>query len=372
MKQQKKILIIKFSKILNQPRVHRQIHFLEEHYDIITAGFDKESNSQRRHINIKIPITKYGLPDKICWNLPLINSTLKSKSDLNQHFDLIIVHDPFPLALGLMIAKKSGAKVLLDAHEYTPRQYEHTWIQKYFLNTFWDYLCKRYLPQADAIITVCDGLAEEYKKNYGVNCHVITNAPYFSDLQPQPVMDNRIKLIHHGVADSSRKTKEMIYLMDHLDERFSLDLMLIKTNTNHHYYQEILNLAKNNPRIFIREPVTMPEIANVLNNYDIGLYMLWPSSFNTYMALPNKLFEFIQGRLAVAIWPSPEMAKVVNEYNCGIVSEDFTVESMARKLNALSTDDIVAYKMNSHKAAGYLCAEKNKDMLLNIVEKLLR
>ena len=370
MTSQKNILIIKFSKLLDQPRVHRQIHFLEEHYGIITAGFDKESNSQRRHINIKIPITKYGLPDKICWNIPLIKSILKSKSDLDQAIDLIIVHDPFPLALSLMIAKKSGAKVLLDAHEYTPRQYEDQWIHRYFFMKIWDLLCRQYLPKADAIITVCDGIAEEYDKNYGVHCKVITNASYYSDLRPKAPDKNRIKMIYHGAVHPSRKTEDMISLMDHLDDRFHLDLMLVKDSSR--YFRKLCELVKTHPRVSLRDPVPMPDIPERINEYDIGLFLLSPETFSYRMALPNKLFEFIQGRLAVAIWPSPEMAKVVNEYNCGIVSEDFTVESMARKLNALSTDDIVGYKMNSHKAAGYLCAEKNKDMLLNIVEKLLR
>jgi len=115
----------------------------------------------------------------------------------------------------------------------------------------------------------------------------------------------------------------------------------------------------------------MPEIAKNTNNYDIGLFLLSPDSFSYRMALPNKFFEFIQARLAVAIWPSPEMARLVKEYSCGIVSDDFSIESMAEKLNALSKEDIMAFKMNSHNAAGQLCAEKNKDKFLSIVEGLI-
>jgi hypothetical protein len=43
---------------------------------------------------------------------------------------------------------------------------------------------------------------------------------------------------------------------------------------------------------------------------------------------------------------------------------------MAKKLNSISTDDIVKYKMNSHNAASHLCAEKNEEILLNIVDNL--
>jgi hypothetical protein len=372
MKPKKNILIIKFSNLSRQPRVYRQIIFLEHSYNVFSAGFDKPASlNKNRHFNIKIPISKYGLLDKLCWNLPVLNRALVSLNHLNKYkFDLIIAHDPFTLPISFVLAKESGAKVLLDAHEYTPRQYEDQWIHRFFFMKIWDLLCRQYLPKADAIITVCRGLAEEYNKNYGVSCEVITNASYYSDLRPQVSDKNRIKIIYHGAVHQSRRTEDMISLIDHLDDRFHLDLMIVKDSSR--YFRKLSDLAEQHPRVTLRDPVPMPDIPERINGYDIGLFLLSPETFSYRMALPNKLFEFIQGRLAVAIWPSPEMAKIVNEYKCGIVSEDFTIESMARQLNSLSTKDIEKFKMNSHKAAGYLCAEKNKDILLNIVEKLLR
>jgi len=371
MTSKKNILIIKFSTLSRQPRVHRQLIFLKHLYNVFSAGFDRPNSLDiNRYFNIKIPVSKYGLLDKLFWNLPLVNKALISlKSLTKQKFDLIIAHDPFTLPISLMLARKNGAKVLLDAHEYTPREYEDIWIQKYFLSYLWNCLCKRYLKRADAIITVCDGLAKEYEKNYGVNCGIITNAPFYFDLKPKSPDKNRIKIIYHGAAHPSRKTEDMILLMDHLDHRFHLDLMLIKNSPR--YFRKLYDLGKLHPRISFLDPVPMLDIPDRTNDYDIGLFLLSPVSFSYRMALPNKLFEYLQARLAIAIWPSPEMAKIVNEYNCGIISEDFTIESMAKKMNSLSTDDIVKYKMNSHIAADHLCAEKNKDILLNIVEKLL-
>ena len=371
MTSKKNILIIKFSKISRQPRVHRQLAFLKHLYNVSSAGFDRPTHlNKNRHFNIKIPITKYGLIDKFLWNLPLVNRAFSSLYGLNkQKFDLIIAHDPFTLPISVILASKNGAKILLDDHEYTPREYEDIWIQKYFLSHIWHFLCKRYLKRADGIITVCDGLAKEYQKDYGVKCEVINNAPFYSDLKPTSPDKKRIRMIYHGATHPSRKTENMILLMDHLDHRFHLDLMLIKNSPR--YFHKLYDLGKMNPRISFLNPVPMLDIPKRTNDYDMGLYLLSPISFNERMALPNKLFEYIQARLAIAIWPSPEMAKIVNEYNCGIVSEDFTIESMAKKLNSLSTDDIVKYKTNSHIAAGHLCAEKNNDILQNIIEKLL-
>jgi len=175
--------------------------------------------------------------------------------------------------------------------------------------------------------------------------------------------------LFRGPREFYEGTSDMILLMDHLDHRFHLDLMLIKNSPR--YFRKLFDIGKMHPRISFLDPVPMLDIPKRTNGYDIGLFLLSPISFSYRMALPNKLFEYIQARLAIAIWPSPEMAKIVNEYNCGIISKDFTIESMAKKLNSLSTDDIVKYKMNSHNAAGHLCAEKNEEMLLNIIDNLL-
>ena len=64
------------------------------------------------------------------------------------------------------------------------------------------------------------------------------------------------------------------------------------------------------------------------------------------------------------------MARVVNEYDCGVVSEDFNVTSMAKKLNALTNEQVYQYKQKSHKAAYVLNAQTNKKLLLDIINNL--
>jgi hypothetical protein len=142
-------------------------------------------------------------------------------------------------------------------------------------------------------------------------------------------------------------------------------------NNNPRYLEKLRDLARKKGRINFIDPVSVTTIPETINKYDIGLYFLNPSGFNNTMALPNKLFEFIQGRLAVAIWPSPEMARIVKKYKCGVVSEEFSIQSMARILNSLSSDDIMKFKESSDLAAPKLCAEKNKETVLSIVRNLI-
>ena len=96
-----------------------------------------------------------------------------------------------------------------------------------------------------------------------------------------------------------------------------------------------------------------------------------PINFNYANTLPNKLFDFIQARLAIAIGPTPEMAEIVNHYNIGVVSDNFTPQKIAEKLQALTTEKIAVYKNKSEAAALELRAEKNKEKLLSIISGLL-
>jgi hypothetical protein len=116
----------------------------------------------------------------------------------------------------------------------------------------------------------------------------------------------------------------------------------------------------------------MDKIVELSAGYDVGLYLLPPNNFNHAMALPNKLFEFIQARLAVAIGPSPEMARIVREFDCGIVADDFTPATLARALNSLTAADVDRMKAGSEKAAHVYTAENYAEKVREIVTSVLK
>lgn len=377
----KSILVISFSLLSSDPRVYRQLKFLQEtEYSITAVGFDdpeiekidfipafKDSNKRLVERVGNVVNLKLKRFDQYYWSSKTVEDIFKVLALKN--YNLIITNDMNTLPLAVRLASESGASLLLDAHEYQPRQFDDRWLFRFFFQDYWDYICRKYLPNTDAMFTVCQGIAKEYYDVYGIDCNVLTNAPFYESLTPSNVSDTDVRMIYHGFLNSSRKIENMIYLMDLLDDRFTLDLMVIPNQKG--YLENIEKLVSSRERIKFRDPVPMPQISKTLNEYDIGLFLLWPESFNYRMALPNKLFEYIQGCLAVAIWPSQEMARVVHEYNCGVVSDDFTLESMAKVLNNLSTEEIKKFKENSRIASPHLCAEKNRDILLDTVASLI-
>jgi hypothetical protein len=278
--------------------------------------------------------------------------------------DVVLVNEVAVLPIGLRL----GAPVVVDAHEYSPEEFAERRVWRQLLGPYVRWQCATHLPDVAAMTTVSDGIAEAYSREFRVHATVVTNAPPFADLEPTPV-GSPVRILHHGAALPGRGLEEMVRMADLLDERFTLDFVLVEAQVAPGLRGALIDQARHNSRVRFPPPVPMRDLASFANGYDIGLYSLPPTNFNQRYALPNKFFEFIQGRLAVAVGPSPEMAALVRRYGCGVVAPTFEPESLAAELNALDADAIAAFKRASGAAAAELCAERNAELVLGAVER---
>lgn len=374
----KKILILSYSNLISDPRIQRQISALKNDFTIETAGY-----AGNGHPNIPFyPIYQapaFSITRKLKRAFLFYSRQFNTfywdayKKLLVQQlrpnkYDLIISNDIQTLPLALAIATEK-TKVYFDAHEYHPKEFTENLKWRLFHKPFVIYLCKTYISKAHAFSTVAETIAEEYKKFTGIKPEVVTNATLYQELQPSETNASEIKLIHHGTALPSRKLEEMIQLMDLLDERFSLYFMLAGNSTV--YFEGLKKLAAKNKRIHFTRPVAPTQIAEEINKYDLGVYILPPTNFNNQHALPNKFFEFVQARLGIVISPNPEMAHLVKKHQLGLVSVDYTAKSMATILNRLTVEEIKTFKKNASTAAKILTAEENIKKIHEIVSALL-
>lgn len=373
----KKLLIVSATNQDSDPRVIRQINFLKDDFEVYCCGVKNSIVSKDRFIRMET----YGntIFSKIITGILKLlrlyrfaeNYMLDTRFNINSGkkfpvFDLIIANDFDTLALTFRTFKPE--KVIADFHEYAPSEFEDRFYWKYVNKRFVINQCRKYLPELDAATTVCESIALEFENEFGILPAVITNAPDFHDLKPLPVKE-KIRIIHHGAAISSRKIELMAETVSLLDERFTLDLMLIPNEKD--YYEKLKKSVEGNNRINIIEPVGFSQIIPFCNQYDIGLFLLPPVNLNYRYALPNKFFEYIQSRLAVITGPSPEMTAYIDRYGLGIHSETFSPVEVAGKINKLSNDDIMKYKINSDKSAKKLSSEENRKILLELINKTI-
>jgi hypothetical protein len=401
MKTKKTILVYSQSNLDRDPRVHRQIELLARDYSIVAFGKRASAAPVCRFENltelIGIPenkivsfdflkdyVRRFGLSTffvtGLVYFLEKIPVFLSFQEFLQSRLlrgkvlrrleriqcDLILANDITALAI---CARAKGNRTLwYDAHEYTPGQ-----LQRSFTNlgkrSYARYLLKKYLPRCDAVSTIGFGIAGLYRKNYGVSCEVITNAPPYKELKPIDRSDGKIRLVHQGLAEKRRGLEAMIDVMRYLDQRFTLDFYLVAHDPE--YYRRLRSYAGKDPRIIFNDPVPMQSLPEVLNRYDIGFRFYQPRTINMKHGLPNKFFEFVQARLAVAVGPTPEAVRFIEQYGFGFVSKDFAPESMAGILSTLTPQRVMEYKVRAHHCALGLSATPNNEKMLALVRGLI-
>ena len=353
------------------------IMFLKDLYRITTIGFTSPGIEGVDFIPVeKVPYSKgerilramdykFRRFETLYWNMYRFSPLLKR---LEEHsFDVVIANDVETLPFALRIAGE--APVLLDTHEYSPRQFEDRLLWRIFFQPFNRYLCRKYMTQCDKIITVSPGVARAYKEEFGVEVGVLSNAAPYVDTVPSDVDPRHIRIISHGVSNPNRRLETMIETMDFVDRRFSLDLMLLPTDRR--YYQRLCAMAATRDNVNVIPPVTVDEIVPSTIGYDLSNLVFPPSTINFRYGLFNKFFESLQARLGILSGPTPEShVQYIRAFGCGLVTSSYEPAKVAQEINRLSLEDIERFKTNAGVGAGELTAEKNRDTLIDIVKQL--
>ena len=379
----KSICIISFSPLHRDPRVRRQVQTLKGKYKITCAGYTDIGDSNVYFL--PITLSPKNKVQKLKAAIFLITRQYKKyyrqrreveslyniwQKNNCPKFDLIIANDIEALMFALDIA--GGCPVFLDAHEYSPRQ-SNKIIWRVLRAPFVDWQCRTYLNKAELLSTVNNSLSQEYEREYGKKSIILYSAPMYRELEPSLADKRKIRLVHHGGAARQRGLEEIINLLNYLDEQYTLDLYLISLDQNSNLYiEELMDQSlKFGERVTFMEPVPTDQLPEVLNQYDIGIALIQPQNFNYAHCLPNKFFEFVQARLVLAAGPTPDMKELIEKFDLGIVSDDFSARSLAKKISSLSVDDINRFKMKVHNSADILSFQESGKLLLKSVQELI-
>ena len=376
----KKILIVTNRLLHKGPRIIREIEALKSHFEFYTIGLSKPHITPIKHWDRNLFEEPFmgrlfrKLKRKLTSNFVEQTYIFTSKYNafeqvlIETNPDIILCHEPFDLPYFVKLKEKFGFKLVFNAHEYFPLEFDDKpgWTNTWQL--YYEDIYRKTLPHVDLMLNVCESIREKCLTQFEKDSLVIANASTYREMIPKPI-GSPIRIIHHGAAIESRKIDLMIDVAKLLGSGYTLDLMLIPTEKS--YYDKIVQLASTVTNVNLLEPVPFEEIVSKTNTYDIGIFLLPPLNYNYSIALPNKLYEFIQGRVAIAIGPSPEMARVVSQFDLGIISKDFSATSLANEIKSCSAEKLFQFKQNAHRAAKAVSAEYYAKLLLDACLKLM-
>lgn len=293
----------------------------------------------------RLTLPRIGFSQAIVWTN---NRRRLARYLQRKNYNLILVHELHMLPFAFQVAG-DDSKVVFDAREFYPAQMSDNLLWRLLFQPTNQWICREFLRQCDLVFTVSEGLAELYRRMFSVRTEVLLSCADYWDVSPRKTDGKQIRLIYHGIANRSRRTDLMIKAMDHVKGEICLDVMAVCPSRRYARYLENLVAERNNVRLI--PPVEFERIVPKLTEYDVGIFVVPDTNVNLKHCMPNKLFEFIQGRLAVLVGPSPDMKSFVERNRIGVVTKDFSPYAIASRINQLSAKDIDFFKSNTASAA---------------------
>ncbi|MFK5646659.1 glycosyltransferase [Ornithinimicrobium sp. LYQ121] len=367
-----RVLVLSFSPIASDARVLRQVRHLSREFDVVTCGFGPAPAGVTAHL--RVPDAAQNRLDGRLITAHGYRTAYRAQAGVRwvrRHLtpdgaDVILANDLDAVPLALSLRPRGG--VHADLHEYFPRLHEEhaAWMRR--IAPYQEWLCRRFLPRCAAVTTVSGRIAEEYAEQFGVEVGVVTNASPYADLAPLPV-GSPMRLVHSGAC---LRNRDLHVLVDAVDaavaEGADLTLDLYLTPNDPAYLQQLREQAsRTGGAVTVHDPVPYADLVTTLHAHDVGVHVLPPLSFNNANALPNKVFDYVQARLALVVGPSPEMAALVHRHGLGVVADGFDAASLTAVLRHLDVEQVATFKAAAHAAAHVLSdAEESRRWVTSV------
>ncbi|MDD7385348.1 MAG: hypothetical protein SPI12_00500 [Actinomycetaceae bacterium] len=380
MQHRPKILVVSLTDISIDARVLREISVVEKFGETTTLGYGPKPMYGDEHLQLpdsakSLPQTPEGVIDLALHRFvaaakatPAFKEAMKLLA--GRRFDAVIANDA--RALPVAFAASHGAPVWGDMHEYAPEERTHVASWRILVKPLMDFYCRTFLQECQETSTVSAQFAGLYWDNYGVDCNVIWNASPYVPLKPSvPDPNGKIRLVHAGGAVYGRNIENMMKAVAQLGDPFTLDLYLVPGNDGGKYLSQLKQAGKDYSNVTIHPSVPPKELSATLNQYDIGIHWLPPYNDNAIYTLPNKIFDYTQARLGVAIGPTMAMADIVHQYDLGLVSDGFEYDDIEGTIAQLNADNVQAFKEAADRAAYDLSFDQQAKVIEGIMSRLL-
>lgn len=305
--------------------------------------------------------------------------------------DIISGHDISGVLVGYLstlFRRHNRPYIVYDSHEFelgrnTPRSKLSSW----FILSLEKFLSRK----CAFVIAVNDTIADELQRmhhltkrpvvvrstpNYWEIDESVTKLKHLEFCKKLGVNNNNFVIMYHGLLAPNRGIEKVICAVG--DTNMTIGVILGSTSDDE-YYRTLKDFAskKAKGRVLFLDAVPIENLWEYVGAADAGVMIIQNTCKSYFYSLPNKFFENIQSLTPIVVPDYPEMKRIVEKYNIGLVS-DGSDESIVQCINRLMSDKDLykALKKNLLLAKSDLCWENEKTVLLQaygqLIERLKR
>ena len=295
---------------------------------------------------------------------------------LKRFMDTNIIHcndlNPLPIACIMRWLSRGRIKIVYDAHEFeTERVGLNNPLIKLMMSLLERYLIKK----VQAVITVSDGIAEQYKLRYKIQKpYVIMNCPYKQEVEKKDIFrktfnisENQRIFLYQGGLCEGRGLELLIEAFKNYPRNDTV-LVFLGYGPLEKFIKETADDCKN---IYFHNAVPPNELLNYTTAADIGICYISNTCLSYYYCLPNKFFEYCMAGLPILANNLPEIKNIVQKYKCGEIIEREDVLSINETIDRIMDKDLGYYSENAYKVSKEYLWEIEEKKLIDIFCKLI-
>ncbi len=279
--------------------------------------------------------------------------------------DILLANDLDTLLPNYLISKLQNKKIVFDSHELFPEIPELVHRPK--VKKVWLALEKHILPKLKNNYTVCNSITEFYENKYHSNFTTIKNLPNKKAIEKGVFSfntDNKKIILYQGALNVGRGIELMIETMHFLQNHL---LVLIGSGDISKSLKNKVSEENLNDKVFFLGKINPETLHKLTPLADLGLSLEEDLGLNYRFALPNKIFDYIQGEVPILVSNLPEMSKVISAYKVGEIVKNRTPEKLAKQIKEVLEKE---YTKELKLAKTALIWEQQEEKLIAIFNNL--
>jgi len=372
-KQKPKVIISVSNDLSTDNRVKRTCDvLLENNFEIVLLGRILPQSLPFSPTNIAIKRFRFWFN-----NGPLFYANLNFRLFfflLINKADVYLSNDLDTLLPNYLVSKWKKKPLIYDSHELFTEAPEL--IHRPTVKRFWEFLEEKMAPKLKYMITVNQSIADIFEKKYKIKPIVIRNVPLmlknFDPITKEELnipSEKKVVIIQGSGLNVDRGLEEAVEAFQFIEGAVFLvvgngDVVpLVKEKVKK------LQLEKN---VLFLDKRPYSDLMRITQLADIGLAIDKPVSLNYELALPNKLFDYIQAETAIICSPLKEIKAIVEKYNIGLVIEETTPKQIADAIQYLidNPGKLVEFKTNCIAAKQIENWENEKKKLESLLNSI--
>jgi glycosyltransferase involved in cell wall biosynthesis len=247
---------------------------------------------------------------------------------------------------------------IYDAHELFTEMKEV--ITRPLIKKLWTQVEKRLVPKFKMGYTVSDGIAEEFKKRYGVNYETIRNVPVLKEIENSAATEKFI--LFAGTVNEARGLEYLIPAMKNINCK----LVICGDGNFMPQLKKLIAENKLETKIELKGKLSPHELRIISGQATAGIALAEKEGLNQWLALPNKFFDYIHACLPQVTMNYPEYRKINQQYEVAALIDDLNPAIIAKSINELLNNEILRNRLreNCMKAKEELNWQKEEKKLL--------